>query len=86
MTELKIAPIKCNECGRGCVNGRALAQHRVKKHGYRGKQAVIRERATAVVGWWDGIDTMNPGDDEQVRLVTREMNKRIHALREALDL
>jgi hypothetical protein len=50
------------------------------------QEAVIRERALAVVGWWDRLDAMDSDDEIEVADVTSEMEKRINALREALEL
>lgn len=75
----------CPECGILKANNQALAQHRLKKHGVRGKQTIIRERARAVVGWWDQLDAAKADSVEATIRATQEMDRRMNALREALE-
>jgi hypothetical protein len=63
-----------------------LAQHRVHKHGWKGPRAQLRVAAVAVVAGWDALDSKNPSDETTVLAVTADMNKRVNALRVALDL
>lgn len=76
----------CVDCGRQCFSQRSLASHRVHKHAWKGKRTQLRAAAIAVVAGWDALDSKNPGDEKQVLAVTADMNKRVNALRVALDL
>jgi hypothetical protein len=76
----------CPECGSERIHALSLAQHRAKKHGVKGRGSRLRDAVRAVVGWWDVLDSRDPEDEEGVVFATREMNKRINALREALEL
>lgn len=78
--------LMCEQCGRPCFNRRALISHQVAKHGRKGKRSLLRAAAVAVVAGWDALDSKNPSDEATVRAVTVDMNKRVNALREALDL
>lgn len=79
-------PLKCVECGRACLNKRSLVSHQVAKHGRKGKRALLRLAAVAVVAGWDALDSKDSNDQATVLAVTADMNKRVNALRKALDL
>jgi len=59
-----------------------LGQHDRLVHAPQRAQ-VVRERANAVVYWWDRCEEMRGGD---IAKVTEEMDRRIAALREALEV